>query len=255
MKRKYWIWAIGIFVLAGYFGLMFLLSNTKEKTKEEAYLFIWPRTLLTVEDEKFHVLDNQETHTLNMYAGSRSLGKVTIVPSTNFYAMYDGDQVHYAEEDPVLGYSDNFNIEVKNFTFLDYKDSDIELIKEVARSIGVNYISLLSSLDKITYDFDRDGVDETMYAASNAFVEETYDKEFSLVFYIDSGKTEILFQEVGEAGSYEIGLPFLQSVVDYKKDGKFDVIYGISYYDQMGTLYQMVEFDGNERKIIFDIKN
>ncbi len=41
--------------------------------------------------------------------------------------------------------------------------------------------------------------------------------------------------------------------MDYKKDGKYEIILGNVYYDEIGTRYQMLQFGKGKTETVFDI--
>lgn len=249
--KKVYIILIVIGIL--YFSLLFYFVVHKES---QGYLFLSDSTLLTVKKGKWSRVSLNELSDVTMYSDSNLLEECTLTKKNNVYTIIgNSGREHYVYDTPLLGYTKGMKIEVEEFTREEMTEDEISNLNNILEGYEIKGYSMLTSSQKITFDFDKDGVDETIYAASNAFIESEYDKVFSIVYYVDNANTNVLYINSDSVDNlYNVGRSYLHSVINYEKNKTYEIIVGIENFDQSNNEYQMYAFEKGTPKLIFDVK-
>ena len=90
--------------------------------------------------------------------------------------------------------------------------------------------------EEITIDYDNDGKKERIVMFSNAYNETKTDKAFSYIAILKNNKYNIIYSDVRDANEiYNICNPYMQAIVDLRKDKKYTLIFGCEYFSNIGT--------------------
>ena len=168
-----------------------------------------------------------------------SSGKITndVILSYNdgiFYYMnnqYEDLQLKNVE------YACNYNCKIKfgNYDFDYLNDNDTSYLEDLLDVSDVS--SFMNQSAKISYDFDSDGVVETVYTVTNASLEYTGEEQKSLLFVVKNNK--VLQVLDNDYPNY-----FVRSVLDLDNDGKYELIVSkgdldISTFDSCYQIYTL----------------
>lgn len=237
-----------------YLVLLFFLVNNKEP--KEQYLFLSENTLIVRSNGKWKKSTAKEISDMTFYENSKELGVYSVKKSDFGYEIYDKNGSIYSDfSEKLTGTSKQMRMTVSQFHKEELNDKDLSIVNRVLEDRGIHQYSILTSSEKISFDFDHDGQDETIYAVSNAFGESEFLSVFSFVFMLNDGKAEILYEETGTIDHlYEIGRSYLHTVLEDRKNHDLKLVIGVEYFSNEGTRYIMLHSKNNQIITDFNLK-
>lgn len=248
-------WYIAL-IIAGllYLVLLFVLVNNKEEN--EKYLLFADKILITYEKGKWKKASVAKVSDITIYSGNENLGKFNIKKNEKGYSIYNVENQEYdGYLKNLTGISDQMKMKVLNISSQELNENDLKIVDRVIENYEIPYYSILTASEKITFDFDKDGMEETIYAVSNTFAESEFQDIFSLVFMIEDGKTKVLYEEFGDLDNiYQISRPYFHVVLEDEKSSDLKLVIGLEYFSNAGTRYIMCHSKNDKIVIDFNLK-
>ena len=174
----------------------------------------------------------------------------------NYYLWHDDKWYFFDEKKQaksfngkLFAYSSNYVMEP--LSFQEEEVTDYASVYHVLQENGFSTSSQLSSLYKVSLDYDGDKEKEDFYIVSNAFpFDFEADVTFSFAYMVDDGEIYMLYQDISQNNGYNGCKPFYHSFVDTNSDGTYEIILSCGRYsadDQVDMLYQ---FQKGEFKLL-----
>lgn len=241
MEKKY---KILIILLIGYILIVFLILFLYNRMHIKHYMVLSPNDVFEyknnhVEKVPVNTLSNHKE--LKFYIEGKSVGKYKLKFDKTIQIIGENQQVTGFSDDTILGISPKSKIRIYPYSYEELNQNDYDELHMLLSQKGINGYDELSVSHKISYDFDNDGNQETIYLLSNAFIEETHDKVFSFVYYKDTENSKILLEKIGDISLLENCTPLINNLADWNSDKKIDLIIGCHYFDQLGSEYDFLE--------------
>lgn len=247
MKPKQYIilgTIIVIYILFSYF-----ITNYFQKENSK-YLFIddsvkWQYSndsWANIGTNIFQSLDLSDYKVYNMY--EKQLVGIYDIKQDNNVWYTKSDNSNYVEyENMMLAYKGNDKFSMVSYEETELDGEDYDIIDSLLDELDLKYNSL-NIKSKIDLDFDNDGDIETIYTISNMFSEETETSYFSIVFYYDNKKTNVMDKNIVTDSSLENRIQSdVLTIIDINGNNKYQVITETSPFSRpeetVYTLYQM----------------
>lgn len=226
MKKKNGIWIILVILVLIIIGVFIYMRNANQG-KNDSYIVFNDSSVFRYHKEKWEKISKEENRVFDnrfdVYMDNNYEGK--------FEIRYVNDKWYYFDE----------NMDSKDLSgdmFAYYSKNDISLAKnkiEQVNSEDINYINKALKKkkivvnentnyimnEKISYDVDSDGKNETIYALSNADVLEDLTDTFSTVFYIKNNKVYTLLLENYTNESENVVLYSINNLFAFKDENKY----------------------------------
>ncbi|MBS7021183.1 MAG: hypothetical protein KH135_04895 [Firmicutes bacterium] len=248
-KKSFIILGI-VFVLYLLVVFVFIPLGNKDKENEYiTYLIVGSNVKWQYEDGKWDVMkdtakkigfNRYECYTNQQYLGNYSLsfyqGKWYLFDRNNDSVDYEGILFAYYSKSNMKVYQDEVEpIDNEGQAYL------TDYLEENGISLH-NYANL--NVNKMYHtDVDGDGEKEKLYVASNFRNSDIKDKAFSIIFYENNGKIQVV-KERFESKEASMILPYYDIIAlfDFKDDGKYEFIVEdvpFSRGEPKFTLYQL----------------
>lgn len=191
-----------------------------------------------IEDEKKYNLINYD-----IYIDNVKLGNYKLQDFKSKWYLFDDNRNSIQYNGILLAVNTK-----RNFSTVDYEIKRIDkndeiILNNILQKHQINKYKLNVN-QKVTLDFDSDGVKETLYAISNAFIQDEQ-KSFALLFIIDDNETIILKQVYKDSGMKdEIPLMKIINIIDIDDDKKYEIIVDESYFNNIRPCSSMYQYDG-----------
>lgn len=226
MKKKNGIWIILVILVLIMIGVFIYMKNANQG-KNDSYIVFNDSAVFRHHKEKWEKISKEENRVFDnrfdVYMDNNYEGK--------FEIRYVNDKWYYFDE----------NMDSKDLSgdmFAYYSKNDISLAKnkiEQVNSEDINYINKALKKkkivvnentnyimnEKISYDVDSDGKNETIYALSNADVLEDLTDTFSTVFYVKNNKVYTLLLENYTNESENVVLYSINNLFAFKDENKY----------------------------------
>ncbi len=226
MKKKNGSWIILVILVLIIIGVFIYMKNANQE-KNDSYIVYNDSAVFRYHKEKWEKISKEENgvfdNRFDVYMDNSYEGK--------FEIRYVNDKWYYFDEN-----MDSKDLSGEMFAY--YSKNDILLAKnkiEQVNSEDVNYINKALKKkkimvdentnyimnEKISYDVDSDGKNETIYALSNADVLEDLTDTFSTVFYVKNNKVHTLLLENYTNESENIVLYSINNLFTFKNEDKY----------------------------------
>ncbi len=148
-----------------------------------------------------------------------------------------------------IQYACNYKCKMKfgNYDFNYLNGDDVNYLKDLLNVSDVG--SFMNQSSKVSYDFDNDGVIETVYTVTNASLEYTGEKQRSLLFVVKNDKVLQILDD--DDPNY-----IVRSVLDLNNDGKYELIVSKGDLDisTFSSCYQIYTLKNGKFVRIMDCK-
>lgn len=221
-------------VLLVYVIMMIVIFGT-DLFRNKTYIMIGADEKLKYEKGKYVDIKNNER---KLYQGE----KFDIYDETGHLGIYQlkyhqgrwhafGDDYSFVKlTEPIFAIKSNKKYSVPTYDVENLNSEDITLLDGMLKEEGITKYNI-SLNQKITFDLDNDGKNESLYSVSNLFEDDGADGYFSLVYYIKKGKVEILNKKiVGVDDAYDAEQYFITKLIDLKDDKKVEIVVTRSCY-------------------------
>lgn len=229
-------------------------EEPKEETPKvnDIDIILSPKSIISYGNNKwFENKDFDYDYTLfDVYVNNESFGSNYLTYNGDWY-IYDANKNFKEYDGNVFAIKSSKPYNLLNFVKSELDENDKNIISAFlgSKSIVFNYEDMFKS--KIIYDFDRNGIRETLYLISNAFTENeaSYNKSFSIAFIHENNKDEAIYENIGDISSvYLICNPYLQNLINI--DNSLYVILGCNYFSDKGTEHHLYKVDNEFTKIL-----
>lgn len=204
--------------------LMFVLL----RPSRSKYFIAGQTKLVYKNNEWQYVEDNKNilNRSYKIYDKSTLIGTYQI-DEYNYMLGYKKDDIFYSMKNDNYAVSGFVEFEVANTKIEELNSDDLNELSKVLIKKGISNYESLSTNEKIVYDIDNDGKEETIYNVSNYLNGHENEKKFFLIYIIDKDDMEYLVSEIYDSYSsykkYEIeSLLRFDSSDDYNILLKYD---------------------------------
>lgn len=222
-KKKIIIGVVLIFILIA-IGVYLFLNKTK---KNDTYLIFNDSGAFKYEDEEWTTFNNAEDpifdNDFNVYIDNEYKGKYEIRYVNDMWYYFDENNDSQDFSGELFAYNSKDDITLANIKKQEIDENDISYLNDVLKDedikTGINDYYRIN--EKIDFDVDGDGKEETIYAISNADVMENQDKVFSTVFYVKNDKIHTLKLDVYDSDEENYYLYSINNLFELEKNGKY----------------------------------
>ena len=221
INKNFIFLVVGAIVLYLIIMILLFYRNNSDNWKEERtdYLMIGYNELWRIRDEKFTTVDQKEHEEIfdkrifDIYQNENYIGHYKLLPLENGMYQYRSDNGVLTDIYPTLiAYSSINNTEFKVIQNVDSRPVTSSEFAELEQYIpdeaktSYTFNELMTNY-KLTYDFDKDGIDESIYSLGTLFNDDYSDSEyvFQVVLYRDDSGTvqEVVNETVNNTASSE----------------------------------------------------
>ncbi len=207
------------------FGILILYFNINKTTGE--YIILPDNNVYTFQSGK-----------LKKYEKDIKNHSIILVQEDAIKVMFsyiDGDLKFYKDGEEIettdefkYAYTSGIKLYENNTEIEDIDYNEYELIKKVLDAHGIDGYSYLPTASKIKFGT------ETIYLISNLFEEQTYDKVFSFVYYLNKNNDIIYLDEfvTSSKDAYDICVPEYNSLVTI--NNQQSLIINCAYFSTKG---------------------
>ncbi len=158
------------------------------------------------------------------------------------FSYVDGELKVYKNNEEIeltdefkYAYTSNIKINEINTKIEDIDYTEYATIKKVLKEHDIVGYSYLPTATKIKYD------NKTIYLISNLFEEQTYDKVFSFIYYLNENNDIMYLEELVTSSdkAYDICVPEFNSVVTINNQQR--LIIDCNYFSEIGTDVKMYD--------------
>ena len=226
---------VGVIAIIYALVTIFFFRKRKDQLQDNTVsLVMTPRIKLQYKDDfwtRYIPSSTDEESIYKVYNNNKYISGFNIFQKkndekVNFYTYKPGEQI--------LGIKNNVDIDIIDFK--EKRITDYDIIKQILTNeeIAVDIDDLYK--EEITIDYDNDGKKERIVMFSNAYNETKTDKAFSYIAILKNNKYNIIYSDVRDANEiYNICNPYMQAIVDLRKDKKYTLIFGCEYFSNIGT--------------------
>lgn len=252
MKRRYIISIIIVLV----FGLIMFIAFCVDPIRKESYeatIVVGENTTWNYSQKRWKKVSNEtDFQTLNwkkyqIFDNDEDKGEYYLVHSDKWYG-FDNKRNAVNLSDMLFAYRSNYNMGLD--TFVEEDASSDEFIEKVLLDNDLSAESEFTKSTKISIDYDSDGIVEDFYTITNAFINSTPDKVFTIVFMVKEGEISYLYNETRAYKVYAGCFPEVIAFMDVNDDNKDEIIISCFQYSNLGRIDMLYEFQDNKFKIL-----
>lgn len=244
-------------------ALLFFRNNSDNWTEERTdYLMIGYDELWQIRNSEFTKINQEDYDTIlnrrtfDIYRNTQYIGHYQLHQLDNGMFQYQNDGGASVDIYPTLiAYSSINNTEFKVVENVDSRpvtsDEFTRLEQYIPEEAKTSYIfNELMTNYKLTYDFDKDGMNEIVYSIGSLFNDEYSDSEyvFQLVLFEDDNGTiqEVVKESVPRSEQYLDAYQYeFLAVLQFSNSEKYSIVF--NGYRPMGGLNDcpiLMSFDG-----------
>ena len=201
-----------------------------------------------------NIVDKNEyiTKEFDIYESDSYLGEFDLL-NTDSSMIYYGDKDSTKHSDNIFAYRGSKSLELLHPEITNkISDSDNAIISEALINENINYNGDINLFSRMSIDLDNDGNDEYIYYVSN-YYQNNVKEYFYLFFMYKNNKVYTIEKVVADANDiydYRIFGPY--KIIDFKKDGKYELIYTGNYPNGSNDSECVKLYNLNKNKIIKD---
>ncbi len=219
------------------------------------------KAFLVIGDETWGYIDKKWTnikntsgvfdkYNFNVYVDKKYQGKYEMKYFNNIWYYFDKENDSHKFDGDIISLAGDRNIDFVNVTIEEVIDSDLENINSALKEKSVNIIDLdkYPVKEKISYDFDGDGVEETVYSINNIASSISEGSVFTAVLYHKNDENKIvIYDDVKKQNEDDLFTYHLNYVVNVNKKNNLILSAGKNL-DITSTKYVMYSFSLNDAK-------
>jgi len=165
--------------------------------------------------------------------------------------IYENNEITDIRQNLIMAYSSNLNFDIANYSKETLNDEDIKILNQILEEHDIIGYENLNTNEKISFDYDQNGIEETIYFVSNLFEETVYDKVFAFVYYIENNEIKYLSEQVTDILKiYDLCVPRMNSIVDLDEDKKYEFIISCEYFSNKGIQNSIYKKQNNLFELI-----
>lgn len=253
-KRTYIILIVSLFTFFIVMYFLFGATNLKERKYEGVFLVgnhsVFAYQKQTWLNIKLSESDFKEFnwHEYEVYQNQEKLGDYSLWYDDKWYA-FDQKRNAIKIPDDFIAFYTNYDVDV-----LKYQEDNFDSSVYVDRVLEENQLlvtSQFTSKYKVSFDFDQDQKEEDLYVISNVFpMDFKPEKLFSIVFMVKDNKIYYLYKDVRDNLDYNGCKPFIHSIIDVDKDGKYEFIVSCASYSVSEQVDMLFKFEEDQFRIL-----
>lgn len=246
MKKRNYKLGIILVVVYGILVLGFLFLSNKGKGST-GYLILAEDSIYYKSNHKwkryYKDISNPIPFTILTNSGLKTLEIATTKGKLEYYQ--NKSQINL-EENFLFAYSKELNLQLKDYNLEPITALEIQKLDDILKDHDIIGYEYLSS-NRLSYDFNRDGINETIYFVTNLFLETTYDKVFSFAYYIKNNQIVYLYEQVGSLDKvYDLCIPTVKLIADLDDNQNDELVLDCDYFDNIGVNHSFYQFENNE---------
>ena len=249
-----------VIVLLVYFAIFICLFGitTIRKFFSKAYIVLDSGDKWMLENTKWVNLPDSENKLYNwqkysVYTDNKYFGDYKIFYNNKIYLFDDSDKSIQYDALNVIALKGNFAIIDYNMTE-NFDSKGIKFLEDFIKKEKIDVELSQFNLKMYNINHKNSEKSDKIYVASNLFGDagET-DEVLAIIFCeYDNGKIEILYSKFGNINTQLRSCsPQIRNVIDFLKDGKYEILFECIYYMSSDTCHMMYEKEfGSYRKVI-----
>ncbi len=251
------VYIVLLIIIAVFFAFMFLTYGV-DNIKEQNYtstIIVGNSTVWDYSNKNWmNIRSNASIDKLNwnkflVYSNNEKLGEYSLWYDDKWY-VFDDEKNSINIDGDLLAISANFDVKVRPAKFEQLNNEDMQYIYSVLQKNNLSTDNKFTSLGKVRFDFDSDGVVENFYVMSNVFANDFTPKMiFSIVFMIKDNSIYYIYNDISENRSFNGCKPFFNSFIDINNDNKYEFILSCGKFGSNNQVDMLYEFDENAFKI------
>ncbi len=204
MKKSYIVIVIIFVIYTAIMCLVFGNRKNKDDTK-----FLVNNSIFTYKNDKWDIssFDNETYAKLlfNVYINNEYQGKFYLRSHNDKWYYFDDNNESYDFYGSLFATGEKVSTDVINFNESSASLSEVTEILS-SNDLSINSLDELTQNKKISFDFDSDGDDETIYSLSNLTLNVDSDNVvlFSIVVYSDNDKLTTIINDNGTISSKKV---------------------------------------------------
>ena len=217
------------------------------KKRNYSYLLFQTDNLWKIDgDTIVDVTDEKEKNSIikerkfDIYSGNQYVANSNMIYFNSFWRF--PNQLTTYIKDPMLGYSGNQPIEVVNTSSVPLTESDLTILNNYTKqkNYTISNLNQLTFQSKVSFDFDDDGKEETLYIASDFYTDEDFsskDKSFQIILYYDGVNSQVIrndFISVDDEWSGDYTAHEFFSIIKLPNQDNYGIV--LNKYRSMGGL-------------------
>lgn len=222
MQKKY---VVLIAIIVIYILVMILIFGIDRDTiTNNTYIVIGENTRWKYVDDEWSKLEITDSvfnrNKFKVYKDQKYKGNYFIQNYDDTWYFFDDQNVSHDLYGQLFAYKSDRDIEVVSFTG---EEPSLMEIKSLLNkySIQINSFEDLSKAQKISMDFDKDGINEYIYSLSNYMSETASNNLFSIVVYVDNDKPYEIIKNLDDNVRY---IYSVSNIIDVNEDKNYEII-------------------------------
>lgn len=220
--KKYVKWIIIAILFVIVYIIFALFVGREDRGETDNYLIVKEDLIWHEIDNKWYqeveVTDDLLKQKFVLINGKNKINVDNLQFSNGKWYFFDKDYKLISSDNFRVAYTDNLKIKLADTSVEGYSDSDdVYILDAINPSDETQWNIFRNRLNKVTYDFDNDGSEETIYITTNAST-TVQDYDFaSYLFLVKNNKVV----NVIEGGDDPYGIV---EVLDIDNDGNYEIV-------------------------------
>lgn len=250
--------AVLVIIVVALFGKDYV--KTQKELSQNSYIFIDNNVKWEYRKGYWYNLEEQEADRImnqfsfQVYQDKSYVGVYYLKQYDESWYFFDSNNNSRSIYGKLFAYSGDKKIQMVSMEPSVMDGNDDLYYRTILNNNKISYeeLSNLSTKEKLVYDFDGDGQDETLYAVSNVFSDIIYsDRVFSFVYLVDDGEIELLISENNPLkdvlSTYSYSISYVININDSKD---YQLILEGNIFRPNGDCYKMFQrMNGRYRMI------
>lgn len=257
MKKKYRFLFICLFI---YILLMIavICYNMYFKNKGDAVIFVDNYASWRYSDEKWSKISdgqimNYSWKKYDLYSEQKLMGNYYLMKNNynEDWHIFDDDKNAIKWTSGIVAFGGSLEVNPVSYSTTKISSSEMSYVKNVAKNLDIDdNISKLSIENKYLVDLDDDGINEEIYAFSNAFVDTSSKKVYAIVFMRKNNKNRIIYNYIQDnKNSFQGCLPSVDTIFKVGKDKNPNFSISCTFYSMSGIYSYLYDYDIKSDKI------
>lgn len=240
------VFGIGMFVIFG-------IPNIKEESRESV-LIVGDNTTWVYKDKKWtnvaylEAINEYNWREFHVFENNNYLG--------DYYLWHDDKWYAFKEDREAINVVGNFlaydaNYEMKILDYVEGEVDDMTYVYQVLENNNLDKNSELSSIYKVSVDFDSDSIVEDFYIITNVFAMDFEPEEnFGFAFMVKNNEVYAMYNDVGSSVGLNGCKPYYNTFIDTNDDGIYEVVLSCGRYSAEEPIDMLYQFDENQFKLM-----
>ena len=184
----------------------------------------------------------------NVYVDNKELGNYYLWHDDKWY-LFDKKKNAKNYDGRMVAYRANYEMSIYDYELESI--SDFSYVNEVLSKNGITDVEEYTAKNKISFDYDNDGVVEDFYLVSNVFpMDSNPDKLFATVFMVKDEEIYPIYTEIQKNTGFNGCKPYFNTFIDVDNDKKYELVLSCAKYSVSHTNNMLYKFKDNKFKIL-----